>query len=103
MNDRLNELTKQIQDAIDEIGTMFPVISVSTNKDQGLRFLLLDERDIADNFPGYIRVPLPRGSDRFNSEVYVTLNGMKFHTYSELEAPAGYDKVVVAQPERKVS
>ena len=100
--DRLAELAKQIQDAIAEIGAMFPVISVSMNKDQGLRFLLLDERDIANNFPGYFRVPMDDSVD-FKSEVYATSGGAKFYTYSELEAPAGYDKVVVAQPERKVS
>ena len=99
MNDRLNELTKQIQDAIAEIGTMFPVISVSMNKDQGLRFLLLDERDIADNFPGYIRVPMD-DSTHYNSEVYATSGGAKFYTFSVLPVPAGCIKIVVANPER---
>ena len=100
MNDRLNELTKQIQDAIDEIGTMFPVISVSANKDQGLRFLLLDERDIADNFPGYIRVPMD-DSVSYKSEVYATINGAKFYTFRVLPVPAGCSKVVVANPKRE--
>ena len=99
MNERLNELTKQIQDAIAEIGAMFPVISVSTNKDQGLCFLLLDERDIANNFPGYFRVPM-EDSTNYESEVYATSGGAKFYTFSGISVPAGCIKIVVANPER---
>ena len=99
MNDRLNELTKQIQDAIAEIGTILPVILI-TDIDNTICFLLSDEEAISDNFSGYFRAPVKLGSDRFNSEVYVTLNGMKFHTYSEIKVPAGVDRICVANPER---
>ena len=102
MNDRLSELselTKQIQDAVAEIGTILPVIRI-TNLGDTTCFLLSEEGDIADNFACYFRAPLKNGSDRFNSEVYATLNGIKLHTYSEIRVPAGCEMVCVANPER---
>ena len=101
MNDRLNELTKQIQDAIAEIKAILPVIGISSDSTGRLMFLVRDDEDIAKNFPGYFRGPVKSGSDHFRSELYATVNGVKFHTYSKLPVPAGYDMVCVANPERE--
>ena len=96
--DRLAELTNAIQDAFQGLNEMFPVISVDIDKDHGMLVLVRDEKDIADNFPGYFRVPIE--DSLFNSEVHATLNGVMFHTYSKLPVPAGVDRICVANPER---
>ena len=99
MNDRLSELTKQIQDAIGEIKTIIPTIRLFVTGGEQLCFLVSDERDIASNFPGYFRVPIE--DVLFNSEVHASSNGVLFHTYSKLPVPAGVSRICVACPERE--
>ena len=96
MNERLTKLTKQMQDAMAEINAIFPVLSV-TIEPNSMRVLLRNEEDIVNCFGGYVRVPFAN-SDYYSSEVYTTLNGVKFNTYSEIKVPEGVSKVVVANP-----
>ena len=93
MNDRLNELTKQIQDAIAEIKETLPVIG------DGSDWFQLLEEDFYEHFQSYFRKPIV--SDYYRSEVYTTINGVMFCAVSRIEMPAGVDKVCVANPERE--
>ena len=92
MNERLNELTKQIQDAIAEIKEMLPVI----NAGDGPKWFQLMEDDFYENFPSYFRVPF---SDEY-SEVRATFNGIQFMALSKTMLPVGVDRICVANPER---
>ena len=100
MNDRLAGLIDQLRDTMSEIREIVPVLRIYVDPFE-IEILVQDEKAITEGFSGYIRVPLTDSVYNFNSEVYTTINGATFHTYSELPVPPGFSKVVVANPERE--